>query len=159
MECPRCQHENRPQATFCEACGTPLTANPRGPTAPSYADLSSEVESLRRASTETLEQQTATAEILRVIASSPTDIQPVLDAVAENAARVCAAYDATIFQVDGETLRMAAGFGPIQKPAKGEAGGPITRDWVTGRAVVDRCPVHVPDLAAAGEEYPRRSTG
>ena len=51
--------------------------------------------------TESLEQQTATAEILRIIASSPTDIQPVLDAVAENAARLCNTDDADIRLVDG----------------------------------------------------------
>ena len=53
---------------------------------------------------ESLEQQTATSEILGVIASSPTDIQPVLDVVAENAARLCDAIDALIYRVDGEML-------------------------------------------------------
>jgi hypothetical protein len=55
--------------------------------------------------TETLEQQTATSEILRVIASSPTDLQPVMEAVAENAARVCGAPDSSIYRLEGEHLR------------------------------------------------------
>src|SRR4029434_10449701 len=57
---------------------------------------------------ESLEQQTATSEILGVIASSPTDIQQVLDAVAENAARLCDSRDAFIWRRDNDALRMAA---------------------------------------------------
>ena len=60
---------------------------------------------------ESLEQQTATSEILGVIASSPTDIQPVLDAVAENAARLCDATDALIYRVDGDLLPRVADTG------------------------------------------------
>src|SRR5262249_17800463 len=62
---------------------------------------------------ESLEQQTATSEILAVIASSPTDIQPVLDVVAENAARLCAAIDAQILRVQNDVLRLVASYGEI----------------------------------------------
>src|SRR6267143_5248661 len=63
--------------------------------------------------TEALEQQTATSEILRVISSSPTNIQPVLDAVAASAARVCGATDALIMRVEEQDMRRVAHFGPI----------------------------------------------
>ena len=63
---------------------------------------------------ESLEQQTATSEILGVIASSPTDIQPVLDAIAENAARVCGSYDAVIRRLEGNVLRLVAHYGPVE---------------------------------------------
>ena len=101
--------------------------------------------------TESLEQQTATSEILRVIASSPTDIQPVLDTVAENAARLCEAKDAVISRVDGEALKQVAQFGAIPVPEPNR----INRNSPVGRAIVDRKTNHVHDLAAEIEtEYP-----
>ena len=115
---------------------------------------------------ESLEQQTATSEILGVIASSPTDIQPVLDVVAENAARLCEATDAQITRVDGDVLRIMASHGSIAVPSSARAEGiPIRRDIVAGRAVLDRRTVHVEDLAAeidgefAGAKYLQQVTG
>src|SRR5262249_16352903 len=100
--------------------------------------------------TEALEQQTATSEILGVIAASPTNIQPVLEAIAENACRLCDAYDSAIFLREGERLRGRAHHGPISVVGEGQ----IDRGWVTGRAFVDREPVHVHDLQGAADEFP-----
>jgi GAF domain-containing protein/anti-sigma regulatory factor (Ser/Thr protein kinase) len=103
---------------------------------------------------EALEQQTATADILRIIATSPTDIQPVLDAVASTAARLCDAPDAVILRIDGDLLRWVAHYGPFQSPAAGE-GLPVNRGYTSGRAVLDRQSIHVHDLAAADKaEFP-----
>src|SRR4029453_13462238 len=92
-----------------------------------------------------------TGEILRVIASSPTDLQPVLDVVAESAARLCGASEAHIFQIEGDVLRSAALFGSL--PILEEL--PIHRDSPAGRAVLERQPIHVHDLAAEVQtEFP-----
>ena len=102
--------------------------------------------------TEALEQQTATSEILRVISSSPTNLQPVMDAVAQNAARLCGATDAVIFRVDGDVLRIVAVYGTLPH---GRETIPLTRNSMTGRVVVDRQTIHVHDLGAAFEvEFP-----
>ena len=74
----------------------------------SYEGLEQKVDERTRDLAESLEQQTATSEILRVIASSPTDVQPVLDAVAERAARLCDTYFASVNLVEGDSLRRVA---------------------------------------------------
>jgi hypothetical protein len=103
---------------------------------------------------ESLEQQTATSEILSVIASSPTDIQPVLDVVAENAARLCDAPLALIFRVDGDNLQRVAKYGTIPSGPIGEL-RPLDRGWVPGRAVLGRETIHVHDLEEASPgEFP-----
>ena len=109
---------------------------------------------LLRDLTESLEQQAAAGEILRIISSSPTDVQPVLEAVVEHAARLCDVPDADLFRVEGEVLRLAAKIGPHPFWSIGEA-APINRDWVTGRAVVDRKLVHVHDLSTSDAEFPQ----
>ncbi len=102
---------------------------------------------------EALEQQTATSEILRIIASSPTDLQPVLDAVAENAAKLCEADAAFISRVEGDILRRVAA--SAGAPDVIGDTSPLQRGWVTARAVLDRAPVHIHNLQAVDRaEFP-----
>jgi len=108
------------------------------------ARLFNELDARNHDLTEALEQQTATSEILGVIASSPTDIQPVLEAIAESATRLCDAYDAGIGHVVGDILRLNA---HSTDPSR-RRDVPISRDHIGGEAILDRRTVHIHDLAA-----------
>jgi two-component system, NtrC family, sensor kinase len=101
---------------------------------------------------ESLQQQTATAEVLRVIASSPTDVKPVLNAIVESACKLCEASDAYVALKDGDYLVFQTQHGLIPIAWKRRL---INRQWPAGRAVVDRKPVHLYDvLAREGDEFP-----
>jgi len=100
---------------------------------------------------EALERQTAISGILRVIASSPTDVQPVLDAIAESTRRFCAAEDVVVADAENGVSRVRAHVGPMPPPQ-----GPfaVDRTTVTTRSMVDRMTVHVADIQAEAAEYP-----
>jgi signal transduction histidine kinase len=127
-----------------------------------FAELQQKNEALTQAHaqvSESLEQQTATSEILRVISRSPTDIQPVFDAVAESAARLCEAQDAGIFRRDGDRLFFVAHHGPIPFGPVGEFSIPLVRGTANGRSVLDAQTVHVADLQTEVHEFPEGSEG
>jgi two-component system, NtrC family, sensor kinase len=114
--------------------------------------LFDEVQAKTRDLSEALVYQTGSANILKVIASSPTDVGPVLKAIVESACELCEAYDAVIFLKDGGDLQPSAHHGSIpMAPEK----LPIGRNWTAGRAFLDRKPVHVHDfLSAEGDDFP-----
>jgi len=113
--------------------------------------LFEELQTRNRELTEALEQQTATGTILRAIAASPTDVQPVLNTVAESAARLCEAFDAMVVLKVDDTLSLEAHHGPMLTVSET---WPVGRGLVSGRAIVDRVPVHVHDLLEAADEFP-----
>jgi signal transduction histidine kinase len=114
--------------------------------------LFEEVQAKTRDLTEALTYQTGSGNILRVIASSPTDVGPVLNAIVESASELCEAYDAVVLLKDGDELRFSAHHGPI--PINVEK-WPISRGWTAGRAFLDQEPVHLRDLLSdQGDEFP-----
>ena len=118
-----------------------------------FENLVSKLEQNARELSEAFQQKTAISEILRAISSSPTNVQSILDTVAENAARLCEVTNAEILQVEGDELRLVAKHGQHQIWPMGFK-VPISRNWVVGRAVTDRTPVHVHDLQAAETDFP-----
>jgi len=121
------------------------------------ARLFQELQARNRDLTEALEQQTATAEILQVISSSPTDIQPVMDAIAQRAVRLCGGLFGVVLTLDGDLLHIAAhyNFTPDGLAAYRRVFPmPVNRGTHSGRAILDRAPVHVPDVEDDPEYAP-----
>ena len=90
-----------------------------------------------------------------MIARAPADSQAVLDGIAERAAKLCDAEDVAILRVDGNLLRSAAHFGPVAMVIGLGEVRVFDRGSPAGRAVIDRQTIHIPDLAAAAEEFPK----
>ncbi|MHB8575673.1 MAG: GAF domain-containing sensor histidine kinase [Dehalococcoidia bacterium] len=99
-----------------------------------------------------LEQQAATAEVLRVIGSSPADVRPVFEAILRAAARLFDTSNADLWELDGDRLHCRASI-EYAHVFNGQS-VPLEPHRVTGRAIAERRTVHVPDLAAAVAEFP-----
>jgi len=175
MKCTRCQQDNPSLAKFCLDCGTPLDGRP--PIPKSYALLKGEIEGLkgeidglkgeneglRRSLSEAIEQQTATSEILRVISSSPTDVQPVFDAIIQSAVRLSGALMGGVYRFDGELLHLVGNFGVTPEALTLHASRfPMrpSREVSAGRALLDRAVVQVHDVLQdpeyeGGQEFAR----
>jgi GAF domain-containing protein len=112
---------------------------------------------------EALEQQTATADILRVISSSPTDVQPTFEAIASAASTLCGAANACVFQFDGSLIHFVAHYGlTAEQVAATRRVFPIPpgRGSITARAILSHQITHVADFLADPEfAHPSLSQG
>src|SRR5262245_14012588 len=120
-------------------------------------DLEKRLAEALRDKAEAQEQQAAAAEILRVIASSPADVQPVFDTIVASAVRLCDGLFSALFRFDGELMHQVAQHN--YTPEALEAAQRIfparpTRALRAARAILDRAVVHVPDAELDAEQDP-----
>jgi two-component system, NtrC family, sensor kinase len=108
--------------------------------------------------TEALDQQTATAEILRVISNSPTDLQPVFDTIVESVVRLCGGVSAFVYRFDGELIHLSAHHHTVTSHARDvferRYPRPPSRESMIAQAILDRTIVHVPDFEADTDAAP-----
>src|SRR5262245_1270146 len=160
MTCPRCQQDNPSRAKFCLECGTPVDV--RLSIQEPNADLKSEMDDLHRSLREAIDQQTATSEILQVMSSSPTDVQPVFDTIVRSATQLCRAAMASVSLSDGRMLYLPANYGSLpdaMAEVRARFPRPLDRETVTGRAILTRSVVHVPDVQDASVPEFTREAG
>src|SRR5215468_7670243 len=124
------------------------------PTVGGGQDLTRTVEELKRELSKAHRREVATAEVFKVISRSKFNLQQVFDTLVESAARLCNAYDAAIFQVFGDGVRLVAHHGQIPMSAPVGELYPLSRGLIMGRAVIERRTIHIADILAEGDEYP-----
>ena len=110
---------------------------------------------------EALEQQTATSEVLKVISSSPTNVQPVFDSIAESAARLCDGQFSFVVRFDGKAMEFANCWGLSTEGLatfQSILPMPASEDTAAGRAILRRAVVEIPDVWA-DSSYGARSQG
>src|SRR5499426_1623416 len=147
--------KHRLQNSSKQKSGSPKRKAQDSSSAASYSALKKRFDAQAEELRDALERESATSEILRVIASSPTDIQPVLDTLAESAARLCESIDAVILRVNGNYLQRVAQYGSIPTFPAFDIPLLISRGWPTGRSVIDRRTIHIADVLAEVEtEFP-----
>src|SRR5215831_2893970 len=117
-----------------------------------------EVAQLVRERDQALEQLAAASEVLKIISSSPSDLRPVFNALAENAARLCQGFDVYVQLREGNLVRYVAHYGDVIQGSPVVGGTrPLTRDLVIGRAMLESRLIHLLDAQAESEEFPEGS--